>query len=198
MASNGELNASAGGVQNQGGGKIVNLGTVLDDLNNAGLVLNYGAYYRHCRFEFRQHLQWLVQFQRDLRVDQQQQRELVGDRRHYDIQHRHNLELRDLQAAGVSFNGTGTIDNENLWKGSWANNGGTINNVGTITGDVTNNSGIINNINGANSTISGNVTANGGIVYSYNPTSTIGGSVSVPGRCRPTSSPWARSAATSS
>ncbi len=85
--------------------------------------------------------------------------------------------------AGTSANGTGLIINSGLWKGSWSNAGGTINNAGEITGNVTNISGIVNNINtvGAHSTIDGNVTANGGVVYSYNPTSTIGGSVFLPG-----------------
>ncbi len=181
VASNGELNASAGGVQNQGGGKIVNLGTVLDDLNNAGLVLNYGAY-----------TATVASNSGSICNGSSSSNATCGSINNSSATWSGIVGTMTSNtgtiwnygtwdgSAGVSSNGTGTIDNENLWKGSWSNNGGTINNAGTITGDVTNNSGIVYN-NSASSVIGGSVTANGGIVYSDNPTSTIGGSVSVPG-----------------
>ena len=176
------MNAAAGGVQNQAGGKIVNLGTVLDDLNNAGLVLNYGAYTATVASNSGSICNGASTSNAtcgSINNNSATWAGIVGTMTSNTGTIWNNGTWDGT--AGVSANGTGTIDNHNLWKGSWSNNGGTINNAGTITGNVTNNSGIINNINGANSTISGDVTANGGIVNSYNPTSMIGGNVLVPG-----------------
>lgn len=148
VATGGQLTATAAGIINGATGTITNAGTIHDDLNNAGIVNNNGAFFGHIATNtgtITNNATWTGNVLSN-----------TG---------------RIINAAGATFAGNisngGTFDNAGTITGSFTNTAGIFTNTGTIGGTFTLTGGTLTgtgsvgtlNIGSGGSYVAGNGTA---------------------------------------
>jgi autotransporter-associated beta strand protein len=163
VAPSGALTAM-GGLNNASTGTIVNMGTITDDLSNAGTVTNYGVYNAN------------VASNTGAITNEAAGTWNGAVNQYANVAGGVITNLGTWNGTALSYNDGGTIDNQGTWSGGIQNDSGVFTNEGTLSGGLIANGGVSTN----SGTINGGATVTGGTLNNT-PSGTISGGVALAG-----------------